>query len=255
LTARLWRGSEREAATPIFDRSGRIAAPSWGDLFREARAYFRASGFRAPAGLEPLPAGDGHPVIVLPPFFCSDRMTAGFRSLLRALGYAVEGWGAGVNLGPTAAAAAASDALLERVTRLQGRRASLIGYSLGGVFARAIAAEYPGRVRRVITVCSPFRLPTASPIEPIYRALSRWHAAEEAMLARIAAPPPVPTTAIYTREDGVVAWTSCRDDEAPDRDNVAVVGAHTTMLCNPRAIRIIAERLALPEVTPRPSPD
>jgi hypothetical protein len=66
------------------------------------------------------------------------------------------------------------------------------------------------------------------------------------MLAHLMAPPPVPTTAIYSPSDGVVAWRSCIDAPGPNRENIAVEGAHTTMLANSRALRIVAERLSWP---------
>ncbi len=194
-----------------------------------------------------MPLGDGHPVIVLPAFLCTRPYEPGrgLRRWLKALGYAVEGWGAGVNIGPTASAVATVDAILRRSTE-SGRKASLVGVSLGGVLARALANAHPGRVRRVITVCSPFRLPTASPLEPFYRALTPLHSGEQVMLERLVAPPPVPTVAIYSPKDGVVAWKSCVDVPGPGRENIAIEGAHTTMLANPETLRIIAERLALP---------
>jgi pimeloyl-ACP methyl ester carboxylesterase len=231
----------------LFDRSGAIAAPGWRDLVGEGRALLRELR-RSPRGVQlgALPRGDGHPVIVLPAFLSSDRLNRGFRVWLAGLGYAVEGWGAGLNLGPTAAAVASVDDILKRCTEASGQRASLVGYSLGGVLARALANAHPERVRRVITICSPFRLPTASPVEPLYRALAPLHRGQRAMLTHLTAPPPVPTTALYTRSDGVVAWRSCIDQPGPNRENIAIDGAHTTMLANPRALRVIAERLAWP---------
>ena len=232
---------------PIFDRARALDGPSWRDLVGEGLAVLREMK-RGPRGVHigPVPFGDGHPVIVLPAFLCSDTMNRGFREWLTALGYQVEGWGAGVNLGPRARAVAAVDAILRRCTEESGRKASLVGYSLGGVLARALANAYPDRVRRVITVCSPFRLPTASPLEPFYRALRPLHNGQHLMLERLSAPPPVPTTAIYSRKDGVVAWRSCVDAPEVNRENIAVEGAHTTMLVNPKTLRVIAERLALP---------
>jgi pimeloyl-ACP methyl ester carboxylesterase len=230
----------------IFDRSGALSGPSWRDLMGEGRAVLRARlrPFRANVGA--VPRGDGHAVIVLPAFFCSDGMTRGFRQWLTKLGYSVEGWGSGVNLGPTAAAVTAVERLLRHSTEATGRPASLVGVSLGGVLARALANAHPDRVRRVITVCSPFRLPTASPLEPIYRALAPLHSGQHLLIDRLSAPPPMPTTAIYSPSDGVVAWRSCLDEPGPSRENIAIDGAHTTMLANPRALRIIAERLARP---------
>jgi pimeloyl-ACP methyl ester carboxylesterase len=231
----------------IFDRSGALPAPSWRDLVGEGRALLRERR-RSPRGLHlgPLPRGDGHPVIVLPAFLSSDGLNRGFRDWLVSLGYTVEGWGAGFNVGPTAAAIAAADRALKRSTERTGRPASLVGHSLGGVLARALANARPERVRRVITVCSPFRLPTATPLEPIYWALAPLHGGQHLMLSHLMVPPPVPTTAIYSPSDGVVAWRSCLDKPDSNRENLAVDGAHSTMLANPRALRIIAERLARP---------
>jgi hypothetical protein len=239
--------ASRPKNSAIFDRAHVLDGPSWRDLVGEGLAALREMR-RNPRGIHigPVPMGDGHPVIVLPAFFCSDMMSRGLRDWLAALGYEVEGWGAGVNLGPRASAVAAVDALLQRSTEATGRKASLVGYSLGGVLARALANAHPDRVRRVITVCSPFRLPTASPLEPIYRALAPLHSGQHLMLERLTVAPPVPTTAIYSPKDGVVAWRSCVDVPGPHRENIAIDCPHTTILANPKALRAIAERLALP---------
>lgn len=241
----------RPKSPPIFVPARALDGPSWRDLIGEGLAALRGIRPRPRrVHLGPVPLGDGHPVIVLPAFLCSDHMSRGLREWLAALGYAVEGWGAGVNIGPTATAVASVDAILRRCTKSSGRKASLVGFSLGGVLARALANAHPERVRRVITVCSPFRLPTASPLEPFYRALAPLHSGEHLMLVQLTAPPPVPTTAIYAPKDGVVAWRSCVDEPGPERENVAIEGAHhTTMLANPKTLRVIAERLALRETS------
>lgn len=186
---------------------------------------------------------------MLPALFSCDYLTRGFRRLLGELGYCAEGWSAGINFGPTEAAWRISDERLVTLAQQSGQQVSLVGHSLGGVLARALAGRHPELVRRVVTICSPFRLPTASRLEPTYRALSRWHIDEDVLLSRIAQPPPVPTTAIYAPRDGIVAWASCVDTPAPDRDNVAVDGRHSTMLSNPQTIRIVADRLARPPAT------
>ena len=244
---------DRAKYAAVFAKSDTLDGPSWLDLIGEGLAVLRnMRPLPRRIHLGPVPLGDGHPVIVLPAFLCSDHMSRGVRDWLAALGYEVEGWGAGVNIGPTANAVAAVDAILRRVTETSGRKASLVGVSLGGVLARALANAHPQRVRRVISVCSPFRLPTASPLEPFYRALTPLHSGRHLhqMLEQLTAPPPVPTTAIYAPKDGVVAWRSCIDLPGPYRENVAIEGAHhTTMLANPKTLRVIAERLALPEPT------
>lgn len=230
----------------IFDRSGSLHGPSWRDLVGEGRAALRARLRPLRPDVGPVPRGDGHPVIVLPAFFCTDGMTRGLRRWLTVLGYSVEGWGSGINLGPTAAAVTAVERLLLESTEASGGKASFVGVSLGGVLARALATAHPDRVRRVITVCSPFRLPTVSPLAPIYRALAPLHSGQHLLVGQLTEPPPVPTTAIYTKEDGIVAWRSCIDEPGPSRENVLVEGAHMTVLSNPRVLRVIAERLARP---------
>lgn len=239
----------RQGSDALFDRTGNVPLPPWRDRRAEAFALLcdvstRLHGrLRMPAD---LPHGDGHPVLVIPGLFSSDYLVHGFRRVLVDLGYEVVGWGAGLNLGPTRRAWRIAEGRLLGMADRTGRRVTLIGHSLGGVMVRALAYEHPTRVRQVITVCSPFRLPTASRMEPMYHLLRRARIDEDILLSRIAEPPPVPTLAIYTRRDGIVAWESCLDLPAPGRENIAIDGAHSTMLSNPKAIRVIAERLARP---------
>ena len=99
--------------------------------------------------LSELPAGDGHPVMVLPGFLASDVYNGALRRFLASLGYAVHGWGLGRNLGPRDGTL---DRLRERFEDLHNRHGApltLVGHSLGGIFAREIAREYPGAVRQV----------------------------------------------------------------------------------------------------------
>ena len=233
----------------IFDRSGSVPAPRWRDFGADIAALGLAwarFGSRLIVAAD-LPRGDGHPVLVVPGLFSSDGLIRGFREALTILGYQAEGWGAGINFGPTPSAWDSTGERLSEIAAGSGQRVSLIGHSLGGVLVRALACEHPELVRQVITVCSPFRLPTASRWRLAYRAFSRWHLDDATVAARLCAPPPVPTTAIYAPRDGIIAWTSCIDDPAPGRENIAIDGAHSTMLAQPATIRIVAERLARPD--------
>lgn len=237
----------RRAPDLIFDRSGAVPPPRWRDAGADIGAVaFELARFGGQLVVPyDLPRGDGHPVLVIPGLFSSDWLIRGFRQALEMLSYRVEGWGAGLNLGPTEPA---WDRAAERLSDMAagGQRVSLIGHSLGGVLARALAAEPPELVRQVITVCSPFRLPTASRWRRLYRALSYWHIDDATLISRLREPPPVPTTAIYSPRDGAVAWQSCLDEPGPDRENIGIDGRHSTMLADPLVLRIVAERLARP---------
>jgi Alpha/beta hydrolase family len=237
----------RSAERRIFDHSGAVPLLRWRDRIADtSSALLNIAGFgarlTAPAD---LPRGNGHPVLVIPGLFSSDFLIRGFRDVLATLGYQVEGWGAGINFGPTPACWHIAERRLAAMADRSGQRASLVGHSLGGVMARALAYEHPELVRRAITVCSPFRLPTAMRFEPLYRLLSHARIEPEILLSRMAEPPPVPTTAIYSPHDGIVAWQSCIDELAPDRENIGIDGAHSTMMSNPETVRVIAERLAI----------
>jgi len=184
----------------------------------------------------------------VPSFLRGDGHTAPLRRFLAGCGYAALGWGLGTNLGPTAATLDGIEALLDAVHRRHGRKVTLIGHSLGGVIARELAKQHPDQVRQVLVLASPIHLPTASPLEPVYKLLAHWHSIDpEGSAAELNTPPDVPVTAIYTKSDGIVAWQSCREIEGERRESIEIRGAHGTMVRNLAAWRIIADRLAQPE--------
>jgi pimeloyl-ACP methyl ester carboxylesterase len=194
-----------------------------------------------------LPRGDGHAVLVLPGFGASDASTEPLRRALRRLGYAAHGWELGRNLGMRRSLRAALDARVEQLHREHGRL-SLVGWSLGGVYARELARDAPGRVRRVITLGSPFNHhPRANNADRVYRWLNGgdtgidWEG-----FHRRRVPPPVPCTAIYSKSDGVVHWRCSMEDPAPNTENVEVGGSHLGLGVNVQVLRVIAERLARP---------
>lgn len=226
----------------------RITRPPAWTMLAELRAVLEL-GLTATAlpALAAAPRGDGHPVLVLPGFLSDDRATEALRRFLDRLGYATYGWEQGFNLGPTQAVLDGMTARLQRLGDLHATRVSLIGWSLGGVFARELARRMPERVRRVVTLAAPFRRPDTSNVAFLYRALAPLHAEHlsEETLFRMASPLMVPTTAIFTRADGIVAWASCLEDEGHGRENIEVTGSHMGLPHNPAAMLAIADRLAL----------
>jgi len=194
-----------------------------------------------------LPRGDGHSVLVLPGFGASDLSTDPLRRALARLGYGVHGWGLERNLGMDRALRTAMDQRFEQLYRARGRL-SLIGWSLGGVYARELARGAPQRVRRVITLGSPFNHhPRANNADRLYRWINGgsdeidWEGFE-----RRRVPPPVPCTAIYSKSDGIVDWRCSMEDPAPNTENVEVAGSHLGLGVNLQVLRVIAERLARP---------
>ncbi len=194
-----------------------------------------------------LPRGDGHAVLVVPGFGASDLSTRPLRRILEKLGYAAYGWGNGRNLGMRPAIKQSLSALLERLHAKHGGKVTLIGHSLGGVYAREMARANPSLVRRVITLGSPINVhPDANNLMGIWRLMNRGKPVKtdlEGFSRRIKAPP-VPCTAIYTRSDGIVAWQCCMEDDAPNVENVEVRGSHLGLAHNAKVIRLIAARLA-----------
>src|SRR5207244_11287989 len=121
--------------------------PSPALLALEGRAWLEfAALLPALPLLGRAPAGDGHPVLVLPGWLANDRSTQALRWFLRDRGYHVHGWKLGRNLGPSSRLA---PALGQRFTALRarhGRKLSLIGWSLGGIYARELARRFPDDV-------------------------------------------------------------------------------------------------------------
>ena len=201
------------------------------------------------AGFQPLlrqaPVGDGHPVLVLPGLLADDRSTAPLRRFLRGLGYQTHGWSLGRNL-PTERI---RDGLVARVRALverHDRSMSIVGWSLGGIYARQIAWAAPDSVRQVITLGSPF---AESPGEESHPG---------AMMRRLfgdrpppphldQGPLPVPSTAVFTRTDGIVPWRASRGATGATSESIEVVASHCGLGHHPAVLWAVADRLAQPD--------
>ncbi len=132
-----------------------------------------------------------------------------------------------------------------------GRKVSLLGWSLGGVYARELAKEMPDCVRGVITLGTPFAGPPKSTNAwRIYELTSGRNIERETAQYNLPEAPPVPTTSIWSRSDGIVAWQGSFQhpaDHNPHTENIEVVASHIGIGLNPSAWWAVADRLAQPE--------
>lgn len=223
-----------------------LRAPGALLLALEGRAPWEfAASLVATPWLRRLPRGDGHRVLVLPGLAANDLTTLPMRAFLKDRGYAALPWEQGLNLGPRPGVL---EALRERVRALHaadGAKVSLLGWSLGGVYARELAKEMPELVRCVITLGSPFAGPPhATNAWWLFERVSGHREPDAAMQAALRVAPPVPTTSVYSRTDGIVAWQCSLNPPGPLAENIEVHASHIGLGLNPLAMVAIADRLA-----------
>lgn len=229
-----------------------LRPPSRALLFFEGRAFHELAAFMMlQPWLAAAPRGDGHPVLVLPGLLANDLSTQPLRSFLKSQGYAVHGWKQGHNLGLRPGTEPGMLERLEELYERHGRRRiSLIGWSLGGLYARQLAKRAPDIVRSVISLGSPFAgNPKATDAWRVHEFVSRQHIedSDHDMAGPLAEPPPVPTTSVFSRTDGICAWQTCLNEESAEVENIEVYGSHCGLGHHPAAVYAVADRLAQPE--------
>lgn len=201
--------------------------------------------------LNRAPRGDGHAVMVFPGLSANDVTTVPLRQYLQSLNYRPWGWELGFNFGPRAGVLEEAKDNLARTFEATGGKVSLIGWSLGGVYARELAKEMPHMVRSVITLGTPFAgSHKATNAWRIYELASGRSIERETENYDLPGAPPVPTTSIYSRTDGVVAWQASIQKPCPinpQTENVEVPASHLGLGFNPSAWWAIADRLAQAE--------
>jgi pimeloyl-ACP methyl ester carboxylesterase len=239
--------AERPAPTPFAppDERELVSAPGALLLMLEARAPWEYAALLAAAPwLNRLPLGDGHPVIVYPGLGAADISTLPLRNFLRDRGYTPYAWKQGFNFGPKRGVLEGCRAQLQQVAGHHREKVSLIGWSLGGLYARELAKEQPEHARCVITLGTPFAgHPRATNAWRFYEMVSGQSTHDPALLEQVRTPPACPTTSIYSRTDGVVAWQCSLNDAAPHTENIEVHASHIGMGLNPLALYAVADRL------------
>jgi pimeloyl-ACP methyl ester carboxylesterase len=205
------------------------------------------------------PHGDGHTVLLLPGFMADEGTMIVLKLFLENRGYEVQSWGFGRNVGFSHRHAKALEQKIRYLHHRSGRKVSLVGWSLGGMFAMYAAHEDPECIRSVITLGSPVTFdPPGSQSPPLVKALYRLIAHPMGTAAHVThlrakslrGPKalPVPISCLYSLTDGVVPPQEATIDGNPAlHENVRVAGSHLGLGFNPFVLWIVADRLAQPE--------
>ncbi len=224
----------------------------------ECRAPFEGALFWVQALAHPWPYVSNRQrklVLFIPGFMAGDASLAPLAAICSWLGHRTHFAGIWSN---SRCPRATVDRLERRLARIQGRygeRVVLVGQSLGGLYARELAARVPGQVERVITLGSPLRLLSGvnAAVTAAARVVGLVRGSREgcftescscgmALYERMLE---VPATVVYSRSDGVVPWQSCIDRSgSPLVENVEVMASHCGMGVHPDVCRIVADRLA-----------
>jgi triacylglycerol esterase/lipase EstA (alpha/beta hydrolase family) len=195
------------------------------------------------------PTGDGHAIVLFPGLGADHKYMVPLAKHCERLGYAAYHWGRGRNTGPAGNPLEWVGELAGDVSAMVGREhasMTLVGWSLGGIYAREVAKALAPRVRQVITLGSPFaRVADSTNVQWLFELLNGRTGRIDARLARtLRTAPPVPTTSIYSRSDGVVAWQACVGEPGPCVENIEVKSSHLGLVWHPEVFRIVADRLA-----------
>ncbi len=226
-----------------------LRAPSPLLMALEGRAVFEWASLAVSWPLlRRAPRGDGHPVLVLPGLIANDASTWALRRYLTDRGYTAYPWDEGFNVGPRNNLVGRLEKRLTDIERRHGRTASLIGWSLGGAMARALAVRMPDHVRSVITLGSPIQgHHSGTNAWRIFELVSGWKADDPRLLEWLAEHPPAPSTSFMSKTDGVVNWRMSLAPENARSENIEVSATHMGMGANPVVLWAIADRLSQPE--------
>ena len=234
-----------QRSTRTDDREN-IRPPNAWLMMLEGRAPWEyAAMVAALPWLRKLPQGDGHPVLVFPGLGAADFTTWPLRHFLEGRGYKTHPWQQGFNFGPREGVLDECVEQARSIAAAHGRALSLVGWSLGGIYAREVAKAIPGQTRCVITLGTPFAgHPRATNAWRFYEFLSGQPSHDPEVMAAVRQSPPVPTTSVYSRTDGIVAWRCSVNEVGPLAENIEVHASHVGMGMNPIALYAVADRLA-----------
>ncbi len=231
--------------------TGRLKKPSLLKALFETRAIVELGAYyTAYPFLRNVPKGDGHPVLVIPGLLASDASTKPLRKFINDKGNYAYPWEMGRNLGQIEHL----ERLEDRIKSLKlkhGKKVTLIGWSLGGLYSRVLANRNPADIRQVITLGSPFMgIHGESNADFAYELASGQTRGDvaEAVSRLVEKTPPMPFTSVYSKGDGIVCWQHCIDPtDRYDVQNIEVIGSHLGLGHNPSVLVVVADRLAQEE--------
>jgi pimeloyl-ACP methyl ester carboxylesterase len=224
-----------------------IKKPSLLMLALENRAFleFWAGLINTPF-LKQETVGRGRAVLVIPGFGANDISTVLLRRYLNKQGFKAAGWGMGINQGTSPRIKKELYHQVKQLRQETGQKVSVIGWSLGGIFARELGRKFEDDVHSVITMGTPF---SANPYGNYLFQLSlilsgkRFSQKDADAFDRRSEPPPVKTIAIHSRYDGVVAWECSLEKEGDHTRNIEVFSSHFGYPFNPDVFKTITEAL------------
>jgi predicted alpha/beta hydrolase family esterase len=228
---------DKAAELPVWE--GDDAPPTehhWKELLWNAGRLLGTFRKRGPRGPD-----DGQPVLVIPGFLCSDQTTFSLRKRLAKHGYRVHGWKQGWNFG---ARADTLEKLRERIESLgHQRKLVIVGWSLGGLYAREYARYNPDQVRAVITLGSPFSGdPRQNTIWPLYERIA-GHSVLDPPIPRVTEKPPVPHLALWSRRDGLIAPRAARGLDHERDEEVELDCHHMAFAISPHATKEVVREI------------
>ena len=195
------------------------------------------------------PSGAGRPVLVIPGFRATDAMTGRLRSHLKQHDFRVHGWAQGANIGLTDKRIDGLIARFEEIRDRYDEPISIVGWSFGGVLGRWLAHTYPDDVRQIVCLGSPWRADgEKTRATALFEASRRKYGLSERarpMIDRMRGQVPVPTTAVWSKTDGIVPWRGCVVEESSDpvAENVSVASSHVGMVASPLVLDVVVDRL------------
>lgn len=203
---------------------------------------------------------NSRPVLVIPGFMANDHATLILRAALLSSGFSPYAWNKGTNV-------IASNKLLEELnfelTKIYERHSSpvtIIGWSMGGFYARALAQMSPDKVNSVITLGTPFKQEIN--LEEMREKYSKIginiddYPIDQKYLDLMKILPIVPFTSLYSRADMIAPFEASLERETDITENVEVMTGHFGMVCDPEALRVIIDRcLQIKETWTKYNPD